>query len=299
MKPSFLTYGDKIAIVSPAGNIDKKYIDGAVLRLTQWGLTPVVGEFATAQNGRFAGSPDERLADLQGAIDDKGVKAILCSRGGYGLIQILDSLDFTSFEIFPKWLIGFSDITLLHNAATAIDVASIHSTMARGLTELPEDDESVSLLHEMLFGKQINYQLPSHPLNREGKAHGILVGGNLSILSSVRGTHFDLDCYQKILFIEDIAEAPYRIERMMYNLKLGGVLENLTGLVVGQFTDYAEDPEMGKTVYEIIADAVADYDYPVCFNFPAGHTERNLPLMFGAEVTFSIGANEVELRFSE
>jgi muramoyltetrapeptide carboxypeptidase len=297
MKPPFLTYGDKIAIVSPSGNIDKKYIDGAVHRLTEWSLTPVVGEFATEKNGRFAGTPDERLADLQGAIDDKEVKAILCSRGGYGLIQILDALDFTSFEIFPKWLIGFSDITLLHNAATAIDVASIHSIMARPLAELPDDAEPVQFLHDMLFGTQIHYTLPSHPLNRTGKTHGTLVGGNLSILSSVRGTHFDVDAYQKILFLEDVAEAPYRIERMMYNLKIGGVLENLTGLVVGQFTDYIEDPEMGKTVYEIIADSVADYDYPVCFNFPAGHVERNLPLMFGAEISFSVGGNEVELQF--
>lgn len=298
MTPPFLKPYDKVAIVSPAGNIDKKYIDGAVKILADWGLCPVVSEFALGQDGRFSGTVEQRFNDLQQAIDDDEVKAILCSRGGYGMMQIVDMLDLTSFEIHPKWIIGFSDITVLHSATSTIDVVSIHSIMAKHLTELPADSFPVSMLHDILFGKALpDISIKPHPLNREGKTEGVIVGGNLSVLFGLRGTHFDLDAYEKILVIEDIDEKPYHIDRMMQNLKIGGVLENLTGLIVGQFTDCTEDPLMGKTVYEIIADAVSEYDYPVCFNFPTGHVENNLPLLLGAEATLIVGNNEVELKY--
>lgn len=289
MVPPFLKHGDKVVIVSPSGNIDSKYIDGAVEVLTEWGLNPEVSEFARGQVGRFSGTVEERVADLQAAIDDEEVKAILCSRGGYGLVQIIDLLDFTTFEINPKWIIGFSDITVLHAVTSAIDVVSLHSIMAKHLTELPAESKPVQMLHDILFGKTLpDCSCEAHPLNRKGTSEGSVVGGNLSVLFGLRGTHFDLDCYQKILFLEDVGEKPYHIDRMMQNLKMGGVLENLKGLIVGQFTEYEEDPLMGKTVYEIIADAVSEYDFPVCFNFPAGHVEENIPLMLGAEITLQV-----------
>ncbi len=298
MLPPFLRYNDKVAIVSPSGCIDSKFIDGAVARLKEWDLQPIVSEFACEQDGRFAGTVEQRIADLQAAIDNPEIKAILCSRGGYGLMQVIDQIDLTAFEVNPKWIIGFSDITVLHAATTAIDVASLHSIMAKHLTELPTDAEPVQLLHNTLYGGDLpQYTIPAHELNREGEVKSILVGGNLSVLFGLRGTHFDIDTYQKILFLEDVGEEPYKIDRMMQNLKISGVLENLAGLIVGQFTEYEEDPQMGKTVYEIIADAVSEYEYPVCFNFPAGHTERNLPLILGAEVMFSVDKNEVELKY--
>lgn len=295
MIPPFLTPFDKIAIVSPSGAIDVKYIDGAVKCLAEWRLQPIVGEFARGQVGRFSGTEEQRISDLQAAIDDDDIKAIFCSRGGYGLIQIVDSLDFTAFEIHPKWLIGFSDITVLHNAISGVHVVSLHSPMAKHLTESPHSN-SARLLHDVLFGQALpNYTGSKQPLDRTGKVEGRLLGGNLSVLFSLRGTHFDLDTYDKILFIEDIAEKPYHIDRMMQNLKMGGVLENLKGLIVGQFTEYEEDPLMGKTVYEIIADAVSEYDYPVCFNYPAGHVENNIPLLLGANVKLSVANDKVEL----
>lgn len=296
MIPSTLKAGDKVAIISPAGNIEQKYIDGAVAVLQSWGLEPVVSQYACGEVGRYSGTAAQRAEDLQTAIDDKSIKAILCSRGGYGLIQIIDEIDFTEFEVHPKWLIGFSDVSILHAAASSIDVASIHSIMAKHLTELPADSEQVQSLKKILFGEMPNYTIPAHELNRKGKVHGQLVGGNLAVIFGLRGSHFDLDAYNQILFLEDVGEKPYQIDRMIQNLKISGTLENLSGLIVGQFSDYEEDPLMGKTVYELIAEAVADYDYPVCFNFPAGHVEYNLPLVLGTEVKLEVG-DKVNIRY--
>lgn len=293
--PAPLKENDRVAIVSPSGAVDGDYLKGAVARLKEWGLTPVVSEFAAGRYGRYAGTPEERIAGLQQAINDPDVKAILCSRGGYGAIQIIDQIDFSSFELHPKWLIGFSDITVLHSAITALNAVSIHGVMAKQLTLGADDDDSLTLLHDILFGKTVDYALPAHPLNRTGKARGTLTGGNLSIIQSLRGTYYDIYPENKILFIEDVAEPPYRIDRMMQNLKVGGVLENLSGLIVGQFSDCEEDASMLKTVYELIADAVADYDYPVCFDFPAGHVSRNLPLILGATHELEVSENGVKL----
>lgn len=298
MTPPFLRPADKVAIVSPSGNIDSKYIDGALKVLTSWGLRPEVGEFARGENGRYSGTVEERISDLQAAIDNDDIKAIFCARGGYGLIQIVDMLDLTAFEVHPKWIIGFSDITVLHSATSTVDVVSIHSIMCKHLTELAADSAPVSMLHDILMGKALpDITIKAHPLNRIGKAEGVMVGGNLSVLYGLRGTHFDVDMYEKILVLEDVGEKPYHIDRMMQNLKIGGVLENLTGLIVGQFTEYEEDPLMGKTVYEIIADAVSEYEYPVCFNFPCGHVENNLPLLLGAEVRLNVGKEQVEMKY--
>jgi muramoyltetrapeptide carboxypeptidase len=296
MIPPFLHPTDKVALVSPSGHIDEKYIEGAIKVLSEWGLQPIVGKFARGEFGRYSGTVEERVSDFQEALDNPEIKAILCTRGGYGLMQIIDFIDFTEFEINPKWIIGYSDITVLHAAATNLDVVSMHAGMAKQLTELPADSAILSNYKQILFGKLPGYTVAPHPLNRKGTIQGTVIGGNLSVLYGLRGTHFDMDGYQKILFIEDIGEKPYHIDRMIHNLKMGNILESIDGLIVGQFTDYEEDPLMGKTVYEIIADAVAEYDYPVCFNFPAGHIDTNVPLLIGAPARFTVD-NEVILKY--
>ncbi len=297
MIPPFLTENDKVALVSPSGAVDTNYINGAVKLLSEWGLELIIGAHAKGKIGRYSGSIEERISDFQEAIDNPDIKAILCARGGYGLIQIIDFLDFSAFEIKPKWIIGYSDITVLHALTANIEVVSIHSHMARQLSSLPANSASVKNLRNVLFGVMPSYTTPSHPLNRKGNVQGEVIGGNLSVLYSLRGTHLDMDGYRKILFIEDIGEKPYHIDRMMHNLKMGGILENLEGLIVGQFTDYEEDPLMGKTVYELIADAVKEYEYPVCFNFPVGHVDNNMPLLIGAEAHFIVSDKEVQLNY--
>ncbi|MDD4993176.1 MAG: LD-carboxypeptidase [Paludibacter sp.] len=297
MTPQFLQPNDQVRIVSPSGSINPDFIDGTKITLTSWGLEVTEGAFARTEFGRFAGTQEQRIADLQQALDDSSVKAILCSRGGYGLAQIIDKLDFSKFIVSPKWLIGFSDITILHNTITNLGVSSIHGIMAKHLTELPADSDQVLHLKEMLFGEFPTYTISGHPLNRQGKAEGKLIGGNLSVLMGLRGSKYDLPYKDNVLFIEDIAEKPYHIDRMMQNLRFSGALSELAGLVVGQFSDCDEDPLMKQTIAEIIAGAVSDYDYPVCFNFPAGHVEYNLPLLMGSKNNLNVVGDSVKLQF--
>ena len=297
MTPSKLHKSDQIRIVSPSGFIAPEYIDGAKKVLEGWDLKVSVGKFALSEYGRFAGTKEQRIADLQEALNDKDLKAILCSRGGYGLSQIIDKLDFTSFSKHPKWLIGFSDITILHNVISNLGIASIHGIMAKHLTELPENPDPVQQLKKILFGEFPTYQIPTQELNRYGITEGKLIGGNLSVLMGMRGTKYDLNYKNNVLFIEDIAEKPYHIDRMMQNLRLSGVLSDISGLIVGQFSDCQEDPLMKQTISEIILDAVKNYDYPVCFNFPAGHVETNLPLILGEKAHLNVNENYVQLKF--
>ena len=285
----------QIAIVSPSGVIDEMYIDGAVARLSAWGFEVVVTPHARGKYGRFAGTPEERLEDLQWAVNQADISAILCSRGGYGAVQIVDKIDFSPLKKHPKLLIGFSDICAFHSVLTNMKIPSIHGIMAKHLTELNENDLPMVMLRQMLLGKTPQYKIPPHQLNRNGIAEGILTGGNFSVLYGLRGSKFDIKPQGKILFIEDLSEKPYHIDRMMHNLKIGGILEKLSGLIVGQFTEFEEDELMHKTVYEIIAGCVANYNYPVCFNFPAGHVKNNLPLIFGKKHELNVHDN-VKLR---
>ena len=297
MTPPYLKSNDQIRIVSPSGNIEPKYIVGAKKTLSSWGLNVTEGKFARTKYGRFAGTEEQRIADLQEALDDPSVNAILCSRGGYGVAQIIDKLDFSTFAKSPKWLIGFSDITILHNAISNLGIASIHGIMAKHLTQFPADSIHVQKCREILFGQVPTYVVPKHRLNKVGIAQGKLIGGNLSVLIGLRGSQFDLDYKNNILFIEDIAERPYHIDRMMQNLRFSGSLAQLSGLVVGQFSDCDEDPLMKKSVAQIIASAVSEYDYPVCFNFPAGHVDNNFPLKLGETVQFEVTKRAVILTF--
>lgn len=295
--PPQLHEGDKVAIVSPSSKIDKLFIKGAQKRLESWGLKVVLGKHAAGSSGCYAGTIKQRLDDFQAAMDDKEVKAILCSRGGYGAIHIIDKLDFTRFREHPKWMMGFSDITALHNLFQQNGFASLHAPMARHLTVEPEDDPCTLHLKNILFGTMPSYTVAKHPLNRQGNAHGTLRGGNMAVFHGLHGTPYDLPAEGTILFIEDISERPHAIERMMYNLKLGGVLERLSGLIIGQFTEYEEDRSLGKELYKALADLVKEYDYPVCFNFPVGHVTNNLPLIEGGEVELTVTKKGVELVF--
>lgn len=295
--PPSLQVGDKIIIVSPSSKIDTQFINGARKRLESWGLKVLLGRHAKSGTGRFAGKTKERQADLQAALDDAEIKAILCSRGGYGAVQIMAQLDFTRFRQYPKWLIGFSDITALHNLMQHHGFASLHAPMTRHLTVEPADDPCTLHLRNILFGQLPTYSVMKRELNRYGTARGVLRGGNLSVLSGLRGTPYDIPAEGTILFIEDIGERPHSIERMMYNLKLGGVLEKLSGLIIGQFTDYEEDKSLGRELNRALAVLVETYDYPVCFGFPVGHVTYNLPLIEGAEVELMVAKKKVEISF--
>lgn len=265
-----------IRIISPSGAIDPAYIDGATARLRAWGYIVSEGAYARERWGRFAGTDDQRLTDLNQALQDPTVDAILCARGGYGLQRILDRA-----APVTKPIIGFSDITALHQAAGIDHIPSLHSIMCKHIATLPEESEPLQALRKALAGEAIEYRWANHPLNRPGIAEAPIVGGNLSVLYGLQATPWALGklSYQfPILLIEDISERHYHIDRMIRNLRMSGVLAHLSGLIVGQFSDCEDDELMGGTVYETIKEAVADYDYPVLFNAPFGHVEHNLPL---------------------
>jgi len=301
--PPFLRKSDCVRLISPAGAINPDFIDGAEACLASWGLSVLRGENVTKQEGRFSGNVTQRLSDLQEALNDINCKAIFCSRGGYGSVHLIDKICLEGFRKSPKWLIGYSDITMFHSLLQKEGYASIHGGMAKMLaTQMNQgpsrtDSLPASILHDILWGNLPEYTTPTHPLNRKGERSGFLRGGNLSILYSLRGTPYDYIPAKSILFIEDIGEKPYAIDRMMHNLKFGGILKDLSGLIVGQFTDYEEDSLFGKTVYEIIADAVSEYSYPVCFDFPTGHTDQNLPLINGSSVSLKVNANGAKLSY--
>jgi len=297
MTPAFLQKGDQVRIISPSGAIDPRFIDGAKQTLEGWGLCVTEGAYARTAYGRFGGTKEQRISDLQAAIDDPQVKAIICSRGGYGVAQLIDNIDFTTFSQAPKWLIGFSDITILHNAISNIGVASIHGIMAKHLTELPANSEQVLKLKAILFGEMPHYQIPPHAQNQNGKAEGKLIGGNLSVLAGMIGTPFDLPYEGNILFLEEIAEQPYHIDRMLQNLRLSGALTKLSGAIIGQFEGCDEDPQMKQTLSETIRDAFKDQSYPICFNFPAGHVDYNLPLVMGKTVKLNVTDTESSLQY--
>ena len=310
--PSYVQKGDRVIILSPSSKIDKSFLKGAKKRLKSWGLEVVMAKHAGSSHGTYGGSIKQRVEDLQNALDDEKAKVILCSRGGYGAVHLLGKLDFTRFREHPKWLIGFSDITALHNVLQKEGFASLHALMARHLTVESEDDFCTLALKDILFGhfnpktaesveisgNGFSYICPGHKLNHKGTASGILRGGNLSVFYGLRGTPYDIPAEGSILFIEDVGERPHAVERMIYNLILGGILEKLSGLIIGQFTEYEENKSLGKELYGAIADLVKEYDYPVCFNFPVGHVSMNLPMINGAEVTLETGRKEVKLSFN-
>ncbi len=289
-----LQQGDKVAIVSPAGKIAKAPIEAAIEILENHGLQVVLGKHITNEHYRFAGTDAQRIADLQEALDHPEIKAIWCSRGGYGTVRIIEQLNFDLFRRYPKWLIGFSDITVLHAYINNIlQIKSLHSIMP---INLGEDKESLATLMSCLTQKIPDYTIPTHTLNKHGESAGQLWGGNLSILYSLRGTYLDFSPEGKILFIEDVGESLHHLDRMMHNLKMGNKLSALNGLIVGGMSQMNNDTPFGKSAYEIIFDAVKDYNYPVCFDFPAGHIQQNYALVLGQQVALKVAANKVILQ---
>jgi len=288
----YIQPGHLIAVVAPAGKVQPERIMPAIQWLENRGYRVWQGEHMLGCNFQYSGTDEERTADVQTALDNPEVKAIIFARGGYGTVRIVEKLNFDSFIKYPKWLVGFSDITILHNICNRLEIPSLHGAMVRdGLGSDGTPTSGFLAMIEMLEGKQIRYNMNPYPLNKSGRVKAQLVGGNLSLLYSLIGTTFDLDTTGKILFIEEIGEYLYHTDRMMTSLRLADKLKGLKGLVVGMFTDVKDNPEpFGKSVEEVIAEAVSGYDFPVCFGIKAGHGEPNLPMIFGNN--WSLEVNE-------
>ncbi len=290
--PPFLRSGDTIGIVCPAGYMARERAQTCIDTLQDWGYRVRAGATLGGESADyFSGTDDQRLADLQAMLDDPTIQAILCGRGGYGLSRIIDRLDLTHFKKSPKWLIGFSDITILHaHLFTNYKIASLHAPMAGAFNDGGAVSDGVLSLRRALAGERAAYTCAPHPFNRFGEATGLLVGGNLSLLAHDTGTASDIDTKGAILFLEDVGEYLYNIDRMLHQLGRSGKLEQLAGLVVGGFTELKDTTRpFGATVEAIIRDVVASYDYPVCFGFPVSHGRDNVALKIGVEHTLSIG----------
>jgi len=296
--PPFLQKGDKIAITCPAKKLPHPMTD-AIKLLESWGLEVVLGDTVTASYHQFAGDDAFRAKDLQRFIDDDSIKAIIAARGGYGTVRMIDMVDFTRFAENPKWITGFSDITLLHAHIFAnFGTPSIHGQMPMTIPDASR--RSLDTLRKALFGEEIGYELAPNNLNRNGNGRGILIGGNLSLLLSLSGSVSDLDYAGKILFIEDISEYLYAIDRMLRTLKRAGKLSQLKGLIVGGFSDVKDnDIPFGQNVPEIVMDIVREYDYPVCFDFPAGHVADNCSLILGTSLNLSVNDEGASVIFEK
>lgn len=292
--PPFLKKGDKIAITCPAKKLPGP-IDSAIRLLESWGLEVVLGETVTAAHHQYAGTDTQRRDDLQGFLDDSSIKAIVAARGGYGTIRIIDDLNFSLFEKSPKWIIGFSDITVLHSHIFAnYPIQTIHGQMPLNVPDGTKP--SLESLRKALFGEPLQYQISSNPYNRLGETEAELIGGNLTLLVMMNGSVSEMNFEGKILFIEDVGEYFYSIDRMMWNLKRAGKLSKLKGLIVGGFTDLKDnDIPFGNNIEEIVMEHVKDYDFPVCFDFPAGHISDNNALVLGRRVGLSVDKNNTQL----
>jgi muramoyltetrapeptide carboxypeptidase len=291
-----LKKGDKIAITCPAKKLPKP-MDDAVALLQSWGLEVVLGETIQASYHQFAGDDEMRARDMQRFIDDDSIKAIIAARGGYGTIRIIDHIDFSRFAVHPKWLVGFSDITVIHAHLFAnYQAQTIHGQMP---VNIPDASKySLETLRRALYGEPITYSFNSHSLNKSGRASGILIGGNLSLLVAVLGSVSDYSYDGKILFIEDVGEYLYSIDRMIRTLDRAGKLKNLACLLVGGFTEVKDnDIPFGQTVPEIVLEVVKNYNYPVCFDFPAGHIPDNHSLIFGKTLNLSVETKHVEANY--
>lgn len=301
IQPNFLTEGDSIAIVAPSGILlgKSREIDQAVELLRSWGLKPTVGTHVFNQNGHFAGTDTERAQDLQKALDNPNIKAIWFARGGYGTVRILDRLDYDKFKEHPKWLIGYSDITALHNQMHNEGYQTIHALMCTSLTEdLSEIKDNIESLENAIFGKQLSYSFPGSLNNRTGTVAAPLIGGNLTMLHTMLGSDTSIDTSGKILFFEEVGEYAYHIDRMLQSLKRAGYFNELKGIIVGDISKVRQNTtEFGRTVEEIILDAVAEYDFPVAFNVPAGHEDQNRALILGASIELTVGENESTIIF--
>lgn len=293
--PPLLKKGDVVAIAATARKISKSELEPSLQILKNWGLKVVFAPNLFKEQDQFAGKDAERARGLQWALDSEDIKAVFIARGGYGTIRVIDAIDFSDFKKKPKWVIGYSDTTVLQSHLTNLGIASIHGTMP---FQFAQNEEATESLRKILFGEKQEYETGAFKLNRNGVAQAEIVGGNLSLLYALSGSVSDINTKNKILFIEDLDEYLYHIDRMMLQLKRSGKLKNLKGLIVGGMSDMKDNKiPFGKSAEEIIYDAVKEYKYPVCFNFPAGHIPRNLALYFGKKATLKVTKKGATLKY--
>lgn len=292
--PPYLQKGDTIGMVAPAGFMPIEKMQACIETLDSWGYTIQLGA-TTHSNSQnyFSGTDEERLNDLQHMMDDPTIKAILCARGGYGLSRIIDDLTFKKFKKHPKWIIGFSDITVLHSHLfTNYKIASLHAPMAAAFNDEGLNNPYILSLKNAIEGKPAHYECAAHAFNKTGEAKGQLVGGNLCLMAHLTGTNSDVSAKNKILFLEDVGEYLYNIDRMMLQLKRSGKFDKLAALIIGGFTDNKDtERPFGKSVYEIIFEQVSEYDFPVCFGFPVSHGKENYALKIGGKYKLSVGSD--------
>jgi muramoyltetrapeptide carboxypeptidase len=295
--PPYLKPGDTIGILCPAGYMPYEKASTAIETLKEWGFRVIVGKTLGNQYNYFSGTDEERLADLQQMLDDNSINAILCARGGYGMGRIIDALSFKKFKKHPKWIIGFSDITILQNHIFSnFKIASLHAPMAAAFNDGENKNQYIQSLHDALIGRKATYSCHGNQHNQKGKISGILAGGNLSLLAHICCTSSDINTKKKILFIEDIGEYIYNVDRMLYQLKRCGKLDDLAGLIVGKFTDMKDTTiPFGQTTEEVIYNIIKDYDYPVCFGFPVSHEKENFALKTGVKYKLTVSATSVQL----
>ncbi|ULC59841.1 LD-carboxypeptidase [Flaviramulus sp. BrNp1-15] len=302
-QPPYLKAGDTVAIVAPSGilkNRDKE-IEQAKVLLKSWGLEVVIGNHVFNKENHFAGSDDERCEDFQKALDNPQISAIWCARGGYGTVRILDKLDYSKFKQNPKWLIGYSDITALHNQMHNEGIESIHAMMCTSLQDdMATIKETVSTFKDAIFGKSLNYTLEGSKYNKTGNATGKLVGGNLTMLHTMLGSKTSIDVSEKILFIEEIGEYKYHIDRMLQSLKRAGYFDNCKGVIVGDMSKLRKNTTLwGTSVEQLILDALQDYNFPIAFNMPAGHEKDNRAMILGRTVELTVSKDKSTVKFKD
>jgi len=299
LTPPYLKPGDSIGIIATARKISEEELKPAFNKFSEWGLNVVVGKNIYEIENQYSGSDKQRASDLQDMLDDDAIKAVIIARGGYGTVRIIDNIDFSKFRKNPKWIIGYSDVTVLHSHIYQnFGIETLHATMPLNFPENGNDNNALNSLKAAVFGEKLEYKTESNKLNKIGKSEGVLIGGNLSLLYALAGTPSDIDTSDKILFIEDLDEYLYHIDRMMIQLKRSSKLKHLAGLVVGGMSEMRDNTvPFGKTAYEIVSEAVAEYNYPVCFDFPAGHMEDNRALILGRKVSLDVAKDSATLLF--
>ena len=296
ISPKHLGQNDTVGIVSTARKISLEEIRPAIELLESWNLNVKIGKTIGSEKNQFAGTDEERKNDIQTMLDDDEVNAIWCARGGYGTIRIIDDLDFSNFKMNPKWIIGYSDVTVLHNHIHNLGFETLHATMPINIAK--NTPKALNSLKEVLFGDNLSYSIKPTNLNKLGAARGKLVGGNLSMLYSLLGSETTINTDEKILFLEDLDEYLYHVDRMMQNLKRNGYFNNLSGLIVGSMSDMNDNSiPFGKTAQEIVFEVCNEYDFPICFNFPAGHIDDNRALILGRVVELKVESNKCSVRF--